>query len=289
MPHNNRPQQNTARQPAHHNTHTRRTNVEDSEGWTHVMNNANMNRCSGRRGDTHKQNAQTQQSQAGDNSEKYQSGYTVEMLTHELDLYSTHWRGHKVSDDLKNLFKDSDSVVNNIVVIGLGSLHNARFQAKNDSWSQLIAMRDIVDFLGPEVDVPIVFQDPAFSDIDREFLASIGYKVVNAPDGWMSVGPYSLVYGIHCYNDVLSSVVEDSRPAMMIRNTVDPNSAFWDPFIHGSKAYHADLIKDYFQTDFPQPENSNAFTDTKIYWRKASCKKGLCKFPAATVTTGEVK
>ena len=54
--------------------------------------------------------------------------------------------------------------------------------------------------------------------MDKEFLTSLGYNVVDPPFAWDKVTRESLVYGIHCYNDVIRTVLDDMRPAMMIRN-----------------------------------------------------------------------
>lgn len=61
--------------------------------------------------------------------------------------------------------------------------------------------------------------------MDKEFLTSLGYVIVESPFAWDKVTKESLVYGIHCYNDVVRSVIEDVRPAMMIRNIL--HSELW--------------------------------------------------------------
>jgi len=110
---------------------------------------------------------------------------------------------------------------------------------------------------------------------------SLGYNVVDPPFAWDKVTRESLVYSIHCYNDIVRSVLDDTRPAMMIRNIL--YSELWyinhqaynkqrlirfrNPETHGNQAYHTQLRSEYHEDDFPQPQKGNAFSDTKIYWR----------------------
>ena len=132
--------------------------------------------------------------------------------------------------------------------------------------------------------------------MDKDFLTSLGYVIVESPFAWDKVTKESLVYGIHCYNDVMRSVIEDVRPAMMIRNIL--HSELWyvnyvdqsawakiirNPETHGSQAYHAQLRGEYHEDDFPQPQNGNAFSDTKIYWRNTT------KPAVPTITTSPTK
>jgi len=75
--------------------------------------------------------------------------------------------------------------------------------------------------VGSEKKLQCVFQDPAFTDLDKEFLKSLEYIVVDDPLAFGHITASTLVYGIHCYNEVFKSVSAVAKPAMMIRNTLD--------------------------------------------------------------------
>ena len=75
--------------------------------------------------------------------------------------------------------------------------------------------------IGGEESLRCVFQDPQFTDLDKEFLTSLGYQVVDDPLAFGCITEKSLVYAIHCYSQVYKSVAEAPRPAMMIGTDVD--------------------------------------------------------------------
>jgi hypothetical protein len=66
-----------------------------------------------------------------------------------------------------------------------------------------------------------VFQDPQFTDLDKEFLTSLGYTVVDDPEAFSKITEHSLVYAIHCYADVYKSVSKGPRPAAMVGTDVE--------------------------------------------------------------------
>ncbi len=70
--------------------------------------------------------------------------------------------------------------------------------------------------LGWEEKQPCIFQDPQFTGLDKDFLTSLGYTVVEDPLAFGHVTENSLVYAIHCYAEVYKSIAEGPRPALMI-------------------------------------------------------------------------
>ena len=66
-----------------------------------------------------------------------------------------------------------------------------------------------------------IFQDPQFTDTDKEFLTSLGYTVLNDPQAFEYITESSLVYAIHCYAPVYKSISERPRPAVLIGTDVD--------------------------------------------------------------------
>ena len=61
-----------------------------------------------------------------------------------------------------------------------------------------------------------IFQDPQFTDLDTQFLNSLGYAVVEDPEAISKINIDSLVYAIHCYADVYQAVSGGPRPSVMI-------------------------------------------------------------------------
>jgi TusA-related sulfurtransferase len=66
-----------------------------------------------------------------------------------------------------------------------------------------------------------IFQDPQFTNTDKEMLKELGYEVVEDPGAFAHIGEKSLVYAIHCYADVYKKVSEEKRPAVFIGTDVE--------------------------------------------------------------------
>ena len=61
-------------------------------------------------------------------------------------------------------------------------------------------------------------QDPRFTELDKQFLTSRGYEVVEDPDAFSHIKETSLVYAIHCPLRLFSKVKQGPNPAMVIGN-----------------------------------------------------------------------
>jgi len=66
-----------------------------------------------------------------------------------------------------------------------------------------------------------IFQDPQFTDLDSQFLASLGYTVVDDPEAISKITDNTLVYAIHCYADVYMAISERPRPSIMVITDVE--------------------------------------------------------------------
>jgi hypothetical protein len=66
-----------------------------------------------------------------------------------------------------------------------------------------------------------VFQDPQFTDTDKQLLRELGYEVVEDPEAFRHIEEESLVYALHCYADVYKKVSEQKRPALFIGTDVE--------------------------------------------------------------------
>lgn len=66
-----------------------------------------------------------------------------------------------------------------------------------------------------------IFQDPQFTDLDRQFLTSLGYTVVHDPEAIGKITVNTLVYAIHCYADVYMAVSEGPHPSVMVITDVE--------------------------------------------------------------------
>lgn len=111
------------------------------------------------------------------------------------------------------------------ICLGLGSFdpEDGSWQIRRRSHVQLAAFRTLVECL-EKPDLPkihCIFQEPCFTDADKEFLTSLDYDIVDSPQGFDKVTEDSIVFGIHLYRDIYSSAVKKSLPAMFIGTGFD--------------------------------------------------------------------
>ncbi|EKD16813.1 hypothetical protein MBM_05282 [Drepanopeziza brunnea f. sp. 'multigermtubi' MB_m1] len=197
--------------------HTKRKEVEGHDGWIHIVDKPRSNNTSTK--------IKTQLLQGGDfevNGVSYVNRTLVE-LKEEFEHFKRSWEDRPACKDLKEKMRQMEKIqkIENVVVLGLGSLQSARREGRRASSTQLAALQTIVGGLENAFELGLVFQDPQFTAVDNEFLTSLGYKVVDDPDAFQEIGKGSLVYAIHCYGPVYKSVSERPRPAVLIATDVE--------------------------------------------------------------------
>ncbi|CAL3972099.1 unnamed protein product [Diplocarpon coronariae] len=197
--------------------HTKRKEVEGNDGWIHIVDKPRSNKANAK--------AFTQLLQGGDfeiNGVNYVHRTLAEM-EEEFDHWKRSWGERPACKDLKERIRDIENArkIQNIVVLGLGSLQSARREGRRASATQLAALQTIVGSLERGAELQLTFQDPQFTDVDKEFLTSLGYKVVDDPGAFTEVGEGSLVYAIHCYGEVYKAISQRPRPAVLIGTNVE--------------------------------------------------------------------
>jgi hypothetical protein len=195
--------------------HTKRREILDDEGWTHVVDAPN------RKGKTEGLKT-TLLLPGGDfvlNGVSY-IARTLEESKQEFEHWKKQWEASPACLEVKTLLEEGQQRRNigNVVFLGMGSLQNSRREGRRASATQLAALQTIIGVLGKGVEV--VLQDPQYTDLDNEFLGSLGYKVVQDPEAFMGVKEGTLVYAIHCYVDVYKTISAGPRPAVLIGTDV---------------------------------------------------------------------
>lgn len=146
MPHTNRKKKSStgAQQPKV--IHTKRQEIEDADGWTHVVE--------GRRHTSHasaaKAKAQAPWLQAGDFEENGVAYVkkTLEEIAADQEYYAGKFTESEAGAQLRKLFEGRKLEVERVVVLGLGSLQLARREGRRASHTQLAALRSVMDILG---------------------------------------------------------------------------------------------------------------------------------------------
>ena len=252
MPHTNSRTSTAAKRKNAKPVYTKRVILEDDEGWAHVVG-----------GKTHT-SRQAIKSEKGDFSigQFQYMDKTLEELQKEYESAKKNWEKSSACGELKRLLKgDQLPKIDNVVAFGLGTFQAVEAQHSRTSMTQVAALSTILESLGGEI--PVVQQDPAFTDLDKDFLATFNHKVADDPQGYKFVTSTSLVYAIHCYPDVYDGIRKAATPAMLIGNNLkgEEPTAF-----NNLEKFHdlQELYKDV-EVTAQMPQFGNAFSSTVVF------------------------
>jgi hypothetical protein len=223
MPHTNRKKKTAGTTPKRDEkkpilVHTKRKEVEDEEGWTHIVDTPRT------RSATLKSKTNVSALHARDfeiNGVSY-INRTLEELKTDYEYWKQAWEESEPCKDLREKIaagRKGKRAVNNVVLLGLGSLQSSRREGRRASATQLAALQTIVQTLAGDLK-KVVAQDPQFTDLDKEFLTSLGYGVAEDPEAFKEIKEGTLVYAIHCYAKVYKAISEAPRPALLIGTDV---------------------------------------------------------------------
>ncbi|PQE08474.1 Sensitivity To Red Light Reduced-like SRR1 protein [Rutstroemia sp. NJR-2017a BBW] len=211
MPHTNRKKKTNA-DTAEKKQPTKRIQVVDADGWVHVV------------GGSKKAGDGAAWTHAGD-FERGGVAYinrTVEEMRGDYEYYRKQWESSEAAGELREILKGRERV-GNVICLGLGSLQSARREGRRSSFTQLAALGMILEELagGEEGKIQCIHQDPQFTDTDKEFLQTLEGTVVDDPAAFGHVTEDSLVYAIHCYAPVYTTISEGPKPKVVIGTDID--------------------------------------------------------------------
>jgi hypothetical protein len=146
-------------------------------------------------------------------------------------------------------------------------------------------------------------QDPHFTDLDKSFLETTGYEVVEDPKAFELISDGTLCYAMHCYRKVLWKVTDTASPTVLIctnlreflLDTVNAPSnttptaqspqevGDQHEYIVENPAKIRSMLQGYDEIPFPQLKND--FSDTIIYWRRSGLSDSAAKDSATASVT----
>lgn len=207
--------------------HMKRRQIEDEDGWTHIIDTPKS-----KAHNANKTTPKPTQFHAGDFEIDGVSyiNRTLEEMKADFSHWKQAWEGSEACTTLKQKLEEMEITgmgmgiegIENAVVLGLGSLQSSRREGRRASATQLAALQTITTTTTTNSRaLQVVLQDPQYTELDRDFLSSLGYKVVNDPEAFSEIRSGSLVFAIHCYGPVYKGISEGPRPAVLIGTDVE--------------------------------------------------------------------
>lgn len=142
MPHTNRKKNPQNSRPKSHLVHTKRQQIEDNDGWTHIVDAPRRSTPAKGKDWLH----------AGD-FEKNGASYinrTLDEVRKDFDHYTQQWENSEAREALKKTLGEWQDTkkVDRVVALGLGSLQSARREGRRASYTQLAALGTLIQGLG---------------------------------------------------------------------------------------------------------------------------------------------
>ncbi|ETS81675.1 hypothetical protein PFICI_06677 [Pestalotiopsis fici W106-1] len=201
---------------------------------------------------------------------------SVQDIQSDYKKFSLQWADSKCCHKLQELVKSKSCHPRptKAICLGLGSFdpEDGSWQTRRRSHIQLAAFVTLVESVESDSTdkIQCIFQDPCFTASDTEFLKSLGYAILESPDGFEAVSEDSIVFGIHLYRDIYTAAIEKVMPAMFVgtgydvwENYADDKDESWNKMKRLDGSCH--------KISFPDDQDFYpTFTSTTIHWRKAS-------------------
>lgn len=149
MPHTNRKPKYTNETPSKPRVATvRRKEIEDDNGWTHIVGSSKVPRQVLEAALGAAQNSEMQN--VGSDFRIQNQSYvnrTVEEMERDHEIVKSRWKGNAEVEGLKRVIAGIKGI-DNVVCLGLGSMQNCWTQRRNTSHAQLAALMTLVDAIG---------------------------------------------------------------------------------------------------------------------------------------------
>lgn len=150
-------------------------------------------------------------------------------IADEYRRIRSQWETTDAGEILRRFVVDNGpAAVSSAVCLGIGTFDppDGGWDTKRRTFAQLIAFLILVEAfegkLGRKIDC--VFQEPVFTEPDKAFIASLGHRVVDSPQGFDLVASDTLLFGVHLYRPIYSKALERCLPAVFVGTDLE----VWD-------------------------------------------------------------
>ena len=188
----------------------KRQKVIDAQGWTHVVRGPKL-------GHAHERLVTGL------------DGLIISPLPDTIDLreilskYDKTWTSSPACEQLLTCLEEdvipaADVTIHKCICLGLGSLSDGR----ESSRFQFATLSSILRLLNQKSRVgQVIFQDPAFTRSDTEYLETQGHTVVTSPAAFDLVDPNTFLFAPHLEHGHYAKAMEEHLPAITIGSDVD--------------------------------------------------------------------
>lgn len=164
----------------------------------------------------------------------------------------------------------SHTKITRAVCLGLGAFdpEDGSWVSQRRSHIQLAAFLAIVEMLKEITGQTIecFYQEPRFAQPDKDFVESLGGKVIDSPGAYDMTDESTLVFGVHLYRDIWAAALKKSLPAIF----VGTGWGVWEEYPGAEKSPDFERIREMEATfdkfSLPQDDYSS-FSSTCIYWK----------------------
>ncbi|KAI9812316.1 MAG: hypothetical protein M1827_004765 [Pycnora praestabilis] len=251
-------------------THRKRTQVHDSDGWTHIATSR------------HHQDWSKTSPRIPLGPAETPEGLTTEKLQEEYSRHKRIWAASDCCKALNTILTQQTLVkgegdaewelrIDKCICLGLGSLVDP--VSRRYSMFQLGALQSILEVLNTRVNISSIYaQDPVFNDLDKELLGSLNITVIEDPQVFSRIDQSTFVYAPHCERSFLLPGLAGKNPALMVGNDMAHmiTGSLSSSLTAAELQIGRDFVQDRTTTAFPAFEAAeNAFNNTTIYWRSS--------------------
>ena len=172
-------------------------------------------------------------------------GITSTTLNLRHQAYEKAWKSSlsysRTRSTIQKLLENPSLLITNAIFLGLGSLSSQTTSADCErSMAKLVAFEGIVRLLREKHPLHpwrIYLQDPCFNDLDREFLAALGYGILESPDSNEYIAEQTFLFApINCW-DVIFASLKKKFPALLITQPLEGAKPYfyWRPQVEYTK------------------------------------------------------
>lgn len=146
------------------------------------------------------------------------------------EFFNSHYKKWQDSETwilLKEYLTAIHPSIDNIVGFALGPLVDGDERLRTRSIIQHVAAKTMAEAMGDLCgrSINCYAQDPAYTDMDKRVLQSVGITPLNDPKGFLQVNKNTLVLSLNPNVPVKQIIADLQWPAAMLWNTVKPETS----------------------------------------------------------------